>query len=505
VPAVIALLGLLLGPPALAAEPGSMRVAGLSDRDATARRAELLPRGIAAADLERYRAIFAHQRARAWSEAERLIGELEDDVLLGHVLAERHLAPTAPRAGFAELADWLGRYADLPQAPRIHKLALARKPKDAAPPPAPLAVETGSARERWQRGLADWRAGDAAAAADRFTPPAPAAGLPPPARARAAFWAARANLRARRPQLVVPLLRLAAQGSDGFYGPLAQRMLEDAVAFDRAERRAEAGIAELLLRYPAARRILALAAVGERGPADAELRLLALRAPADLVQDLGAIARGLALPSAPAEPRAAAAGRARPLPLPDREPAGGYRLDPSLIHAVIRAESGFDPDARSAKGALGLMQVMPDTARHVARLVEVAYAGEDWLLEPANNMAVGQAWLGRLAQTPTVDGSLIHLLAAYNAGEGRLQRWLAGELAHAADDPLLFVESVPLVETRGYLKKVLGNLWAYQARTGGGSPSLAALAENRWPAVAPDAAPPPRSRRKPETEHARTD
>ena len=82
-------------------------------------------------------------------------------------------------------------------------------------------------------------------------------------------------------------------------------------------------------------------------------------------------------------------------------------------------------------------------------------------------------------------GSLLHLLAAYNAGEGRLQGWLANELEPAADDPLLFIESVPISETRGYLKKVLANLWAYQALTGETSPSLRALAENRWPEVDP--------------------
>ena len=78
-----------------------------------------------------------------------------------------------------------------------------------------------------------------------------------------------------------------------------------------------------------------------------------------------------------------------------------------------------------------------------------------------------------------------------------MQGWLAGELAPAADDPLLFIESVPLAETRGYLKKVLANLWAYQARAGGTAPSLQALAENRWPEVGPAPAPPPPPRPKP--------
>ena len=492
----MALLGLLVGALPTAAEPAQTLFATLSDEGASAQKAELLPRGIAAADLERYRKIFALLRQRDWTRAERLIGDLEDDLLLGYVLAARYLTPKSPRVSYAELSAWLRSYADLPQAPQIHKLALGRKPTGVAKPRPPEPVDADGAREQWQRGLEAWRAGETAAAADRFTRLAHDARLDPPEVARAAFWAARANLRARRPQLVVPLLRVAAQGSDEFYGPLAQRMLDDGVAFDRAERRAAKGMLDLQIRYPATRRILALAALGERELADAELRRLALRAPSDLVGDLAAIARTLELPSAAATPaRRAPANRKPPrLPLPDWEPTGGYRLDPSLLHAVIRAESGFDPDARSPKGALGLMQVMPDTARDVAMLVKVAYAGEDWLLEPPNNMAVGQAWLRQLAATPTVKGSLIHLLAAYNAGDGRLQGWLAGELASAADDPLLFIESMPLIETRSYLRKVLANLWAYQARDGRQAPSLRALAENRWPEIAPA---PPLPRAKP--------
>src|SRR3954467_8563095 len=72
----------------------------------------------------------------------------------------------------------------------------------------------------------------------------------------------------------------------------------------------------------------------------------------------------------------------------------------------------------------------------------------------------------------TVGGSLVHLLAACNAGEGRGAGWLGKELAGTQDDPLLFIEGVPLAETRGYIKKVLSSLWAYQANLGQRSPSL---------------------------------
>ncbi|HLT00551.1 MAG TPA: hypothetical protein VK001_00140, partial [Geminicoccaceae bacterium] len=68
---------------------------------------------------------------------------------------------------------------------------------------------------------------------------------------------------------------------------------------------------------------------------------------------------------------------------------------------------------------------------------------------------------------------------AYNAGPGRLQEWQAA--LRGADDPLLFLESIPLREPRVYVKKVLTNLWSYRARLGQAQPSLAALARGRWP------------------------
>ena len=88
---------------------------------------------------------------------------------------------------------------------------------------------------------------------------------------------------------------------------------------------------------------------------------------------------------------------------------------------------GFDPDARSPKGALGLMQVMPDTAVHVSRLTRLAYNGEAWLLDPTNNMAVGQAWLQQLAQTPTVDNSLLRLIVAASGRESAARIWTGGK------------------------------------------------------------------------------
>ena len=436
-------------------------------------------------------------------------------MLLGHVLADRYLHPTAYRSSYVELAAWLERYADLPEAAQIYRLAIGRKPAGAKKPPAPVEaagigrVQAGDdagrpgARELWRKGVAAWRAGDAENAAESFTRLADNESLDGEDLARAAFWAARADLRARRPQFVARFLRMAARSSDEFYGLLAQKTLDERIDFDWREEQLKESMLDLLIRYPAVQRAIALVHVGETELADGEVRRLADRARPELAQALVSLAATLELPSAQVQlaPQASRADGRRhdgaSYPLPQWQPAGGYRLEPSLVHAVIRAESGFDADARSAKGALGLMQVMPDTARHVARLTKLAYNGEDWLLEPTNNMAVGQAWLQQLAGTPTVGNSLLHLIVAYNAGEGRLAGWLAKDLQDTQADPLLFVESLPIAETRAYAKKVMANLWAYQARSGDSIPSLQALAENRWPEVEPVLAAVPHPKAKP--------
>jgi soluble lytic murein transglycosylase-like protein len=380
-------------------------------------------------------------------------------------------------------------------------MALKRRPQGARQPVAPVNARAGTTaavageragtRDLWRKGLAAWRAGDDDTAADRFSRLADDERLDGETLARAAFWAARANLRAGRPQQVARFLRLAARGSDEFYGLLAQKTLDERIDFDWHEDQLKTSMLDLLVRFLAAQRAIALGQVGERELAEDEVRRLAERARPELAQALMTLAATLELPALQMKlaPQVRKADGRRHdgarYPLPRWQPTGGYRLDPSLVHAVIRAESGFDPRARSPKGALGLMQVMPDTARHVAKLTKVAYRGEGWLLHPPNNMAVGQAWLQQLAASKTVDRSLIRLVTAYNAGEGRLIGWLAKELEGLEDDPLLVVESVPIAETRSYVKKVLGNLWAYQARLGEPSPSLQALAENRWPDVPP--------------------
>jgi soluble lytic murein transglycosylase len=125
------------------------------------------------------------------------------------------------------------------------------------------------------------------------------------------------------------------------------------------------------------------------------------------------------------------------------------------------------------------MQVMPATARFIAARTDLEHPQGGALFEPETSIGFGQAYLEHLLQRQAIGDNLIFLAVAYNAGPGRVPLWR--ETLAAEDDPLLFVESIPLRETRVYVKKVLTNLWTYRARFGQAQPSLKALAASRWP------------------------
>ena len=93
---------------------------------------------LSAADIARYRTIFAVQADGAWIKADELIAQLENEILLGHVLAQRYLHPTQYRSRYQELAGWLDRYSDHPDARRIYDLAVKRRPGNAASPRRPI-------------------------------------------------------------------------------------------------------------------------------------------------------------------------------------------------------------------------------------------------------------------------------------------------------------------------------------------------------------------------------
>jgi soluble lytic murein transglycosylase len=133
------------------------------------------------------------------------------------------------------------------------------------------------------------------------------------------------------------------------------------------------------------------------------------------------------------------------------------RLDPWLVLGVIRQESAFNARAVSRSDARGLMQLLPSTGREVYQRIGMEAFRNDLLFDPQLNVRLGTQYLGRLADTHR--GNLILTLAAYNAGPGRVKRWLQ-ELSTADWDE--FIERLPFEETRLYVKSVLRNYGVYQ-------------------------------------------
>ncbi|HUV21022.1 MAG TPA: transglycosylase SLT domain-containing protein [Gammaproteobacteria bacterium] len=132
------------------------------------------------------------------------------------------------------------------------------------------------------------------------------------------------------------------------------------------------------------------------------------------------------------------------------ENAQARELDPSLIYGVMRRESLFDPLARSSVGALGLMQLMPSTARRVASSLGMKRPRKADILSVENNILFGTQYLRNVMNR--FDNNVALAAAAYNAGPGNVKKWLPREQTMSAD---LWVETVPFKETRNYVQAVL--------------------------------------------------
>jgi soluble lytic murein transglycosylase len=154
--------------------------------------------------------------------------------------------------------------------------------------------------------------------------------------------------------------------------------------------------------------------------------------------------------------------------VPPYTPISG-EVEPSLVYAIVRQESAFNPKTVSSANALGLMQVTPDTGRFVAKKANVPFDQKRLLEDPVYNVQIGAAELGDLLQH--YRGSYILAFAAYNAGRGRVNQWIErfGDPRNAKIDPVDWIERIPFTETRDYVQRVMENFQAYRARLGGES------------------------------------
>jgi soluble lytic murein transglycosylase len=149
---------------------------------------------------------------------------------------------------------------------------------------------------------------------------------------------------------------------------------------------------------------------------------------------------------------------------------GPRQPEPPLVHAIIRQESMFDAGAVSPSGALGLMQLMPATARGVAGKLKIKkFKTELLTTDPRSNVALGAAYLADLVDR--YNGSYFLAIAAYNAGPGRVSGWVRdnGDPRPKLDDVIDWIEKISVGETRNYVQRVMENLEIYRARIAGGS------------------------------------
>ncbi|WP_237064757.1 transglycosylase SLT domain-containing protein [Microbulbifer guangxiensis] len=147
---------------------------------------------------------------------------------------------------------------------------------------------------------------------------------------------------------------------------------------------------------------------------------------------------------------------------------GQSALDPYLIYAVARQESHFSHDAKSGAGALGLMQLLPSTARATARRAGVKFQRNWDLLTPSTNIALGSFYLSTLLNR--FDNNRILAAAAYNAGPTRVAQWLRETRQQLPYD--VWIETIPYSETRKYVQNVLAYSVIYAYRSGTNLPLL---------------------------------
>ncbi len=332
----------------------------------------------------------------------------------------------------------------------------------------------------WIAGLAAWRMQDFDAAGEHFRAVAARSGDFELA-AAGHYWSARADTAGGRPQRVQGHLQAAARHGETFYGLLAQ----SALGLRQVPATLDAFSAEdwrALSELRNVRAAIALAEIGEVQKAGDLLRHQARIGSSRQHEPLLHLAARLNLTSAQMwlahnGPRGTRTDTHDRYPSPDWRPTSGWRVDRALAFAHALQESNFRPEAVSPAGARGLMQVRPGTASDMAR-AQGRTVTPAQLNDPSTNIEYGQRYLEYLRDQSITGGLLPRVIAAYNAGPAPVAEW---NVRFDQSDPLLFLETIPYWETRGYVPIVLRNYWIYEERTADSSPSRRALVAGLWP------------------------
>lgn len=415
-------------------------------------------------------------RARA-EDVARMVGVLLKADETGRALdATKHAA----RSGIIDRVEKAQLYG------RIASVKLRSGQTGEALALAHLALQIGGEKvpqAGWVAGLASWMKNDPKRAAYYFAWVPRSAYAGPWMRSAAAFWTARSLTKAGQYKSVSAWLAEAAKNPHSFYGLIATRALGKRFEFNWSVPAFNQTHLETLRQYPSAVRALKLAQAGQHDMAGIELAMIDNQDAPLWREALAALAVTTLKPDElikVADILQTPEGQPLDLalyPVAAWKPRDGYRLDPAILHAIARQESGFSPTAiNKSSGATGLLQIMPRTARTL---------GTGDLKNPQTSLALGQKYIEDLLDM--TGGDLFETAIAYNAGPGNLTAWR--DRFAAVEDKLLFIELIPYSETRAYVERVMANYWIYSLRMGIGVASLDAVAAGKPALYASYAAP----------------
>tara|TARA_Y100000590_G_C15705375_1_gene1008371 strand:- start:706 stop:2445 length:1740 start_codon:yes stop_codon:yes gene_type:complete len=534
-------------------------------------------------DTENYRKIYLLQKDCKWKSANKYIFKIENNILMGHILAQRYLHPNCYRSQYLELYYWLKKYNDLPQAKKIYRLAVKRMPKGYKSPVKPinpigikeeiiniskktkyksekklsktqrkeklkiikeiksrvnrgwptgavkllelrdieilldqveidqqkeliskgyflankneLAIKYGSEAlinspkhvpyAGWTAGLAAWRLERYEEAAEFFSIFSMSLKDDAWHQTSGSFWAARSYSKLGDYDKINFWLKRASNNPNSFYGMLALEILgvNEKIAWDDIKRLDKTN--SQLINLPSGKRIQSLIQVGIAHELEREIVHINSILNKDIASESIEIAEhfNLAYTQLKVVGKLEQFGISMPTklnyPTPVWTPRNGFKIDKELIYAFMHQESMFNSQAKSRQGAIGLMQVLPSTAKFISSSNDVKKSNSNILKNPEINLEVGQEYIEYLLDLKIVSRNLIFLAAAYNGGPGNLQKWKEG--TNYLDDPLFFMESIPSRETRWFIEKILTKYWIYQDKNNKELTSLKMLANGTEP------------------------
>lgn len=281
------------------------------------------------------------------------------------------------------------------------------------------------------------------------------------------YWKARALEQSQLDKQATTIYLKLAKKRD-YYGFLAADRVQKPYRFN-PKPKTKLNRAQLFAKYPALHRIQELIAVDWTKSSRAEWHHLLKRADEDDLTGIAVIASQWQ--QHPQAIRSLALAKQWDqldlrFPTPHKQPimlsAEKNKIDPAWIYGIIRRESAFNPETRSSAGAVGLMQLMPKTAKYIGRQIGVHNTNLSALTQAKNNIELGSAYMAYLSEK--YQGNLVLATAAYNAGPHRIKRWTKNHRNFPADQ---WVDTITFSETRAYVKAVLEYTVIFKSRLNG--------------------------------------